>query len=105
MTTPTITLDEVLLNNRFAVLATHDATRPQVHPDRCLYHLQPGKERMVGHVVPNIVPMTGVTATFFGQCYNCHYQAHSQKHCPLRYCSRCNSFGHSSIVCPTNTDS
>ena len=101
MTTPTITLDEVLRNNRFAVLATHDLPTP----DRFLYHLQPGKDRIVGNVVPNVVPMTGVTATFLGQCYNCHYPAHSQKHCPLRHCSHCKLFGHSYIVCPTNPDS
>lgn len=96
--TLTITLDEVLHNNRFAVLAT-SCTQAD---DRYYYHVERGKDEITRHVLPNLSPMTGTTTTtFVGQCYNCHYRAHSQKHCPLRHCSHCKMFGHSSVICPT----
>lgn len=108
----TITLEEVLHNNRFAVLATlHDPPhkRQSVVDTRVLYHVHLGKDNIVSpHVVPAAMDAMGTnfatTSTFFGQCYNCHYRAHSQKHCPLRQCTRCGFFGHSDFLCPLLTD-
>ena len=39
--------------------------------------------------------------TFSGACYLCKTPHHSQKYCPLRFCTTCSSFGHSSAVCTT----
>lgn len=36
---------------------------------------------------------------FKGICYLCKVPNHSQKYCPLRFCKRCCTFGHSSDVC------
>ena len=37
--------------------------------------------------------------TFYGRCYNCNYTLHSQKHCPLRQCTKCLAWGHADAVC------
>ena len=45
--------------------------------------------------------------SFFGRCYLCKYQGHSQKYCPLRRCKHCQRYGHSEHVCwktPLPTD-
>jgi hypothetical protein len=39
------------------------------------------------------------SATFYGRCFQCNYTSHSQKHCPLRYCTQCGTYGHSEVVC------
>ena len=104
-------LEDVLRNNRFAVLATMDyPPRKQKHvvDTRVHYNVQLGKE----HIMTDVLPAGGdvccmyttstSTTTFYGQCYNCHYRAHSQKHCPLSRCSRCGDFGHSDLICATH---
>jgi hypothetical protein len=105
----TITLEEVLRNNRFAVLATmHDPTpRKAKKVVQTLYNIKLGKDNIVtdGMLGAHGVDGTSISETyssapsFFGQCYNCHYRAHSQKHCPLQQCGRCGKFGHSTNVC------
>jgi hypothetical protein len=42
------------------------------------------------------------TPHFYGYCYNCDYARHSQNFCPLKRCSLCHHYGHSSKVCPDN---
>lgn len=37
---------------------------------------------------------------FFGRCFTCRYPGHSQKWCPLRFCTRCSDYGHIEMVCP-----
>jgi hypothetical protein len=40
---------------------------------------------------------------FYGRCYYCSYGSHSQKMCPLKYCTVCKQFGHSEAGCATLT--
>lgn len=104
----TITLEEVLRNNRFAVLATmHDPPRKPKNVDtRMLYNINRGKESIVldgvlgAHGMDSTSLSASTTPSFYGHCYNCHYSAHSQKHCPLCQCGRCGQFGHRNHVCP-----
>jgi hypothetical protein len=106
---PTITLEEVLRNNRFAVLATmHDPPprKPKKMADaRLFYNIKLGEETIrldgVVGVGSAAVSNTTVSSTpsFFGQCYNCRYKAHLQKHCPLQQCGRCGKFGHGTHLC------
>jgi hypothetical protein len=36
---------------------------------------------------------------FYGRCFLCGCAGHSQSYCPIKYCARCNTFGHSQITC------
>jgi hypothetical protein len=38
-------------------------------------------------------------SSFYGYCYLCGYSRHSQMYCPLRFCTTCKQYGHSSKVC------
>ena len=42
---------------------------------------------------------TSSAPTFYGRCYNCNFTLHSQKHCPLRQCTKCLAWGHIEAVC------
>ncbi len=105
----TVTLDDVLKNNRFAVLATmhHSQRKQNAVSARVFYNVQPGKDQIIMSDVlpagvdamdPTPIPCSS-SKTFYGHCYNCHYRAHSQKHCPLRRCARCGLFGHIDLIC------
>ena len=107
----TISLEEVLRNNRFGVLATlHDPPRKKVIADsRVLYNVHIGKEKIVSDITPAGVSTitsgfeaasAAPSSAFYGQCYNCHYRAHAMKNCPLHRCSRCGKFGHAALICP-----
>ena len=37
---------------------------------------------------------------FWGRCFLCMCPGHSQRFCPLKYCQRCDEYGHSIVVCP-----
>ena len=37
---------------------------------------------------------------FWGKCFLCQCSGHSQRYCPLKYCQRCDDYGHSIVVCP-----
>jgi len=39
------------------------------------------------------------SVSFFGKCFQCQYMSHSQKYCPLRFCSTCHEYGHSETTC------
>ena len=39
------------------------------------------------------------SVSFFGKCFQCQYMSHSQKYCPLRFCSTCQEYGHSETTC------
>lgn len=39
------------------------------------------------------------TTIFYGNCFNCGEQSHSQHYCPLIQCSKCQDFGHMRKVC------
>ena len=41
---------------------------------------------------------------FYGYCYFCDYEKHSQNYCPLRYCEKCGKYGHSSKICNIMTN-
>lgn len=99
----TITLEELLQSNRYAVLATmHDPPR-KLKESRVLYTIHPGKQLITVNAAPVSAQADTDTlsTTFFGHCHTCHYRAHSQKHCPLRRCLRCGVFGHAASVCPS----
>ena len=100
-----ITLEELLQNNPFAVLATMHDPPPRPKHTANFYNVQLGKERIVldgaagaGAVDardPGTTPLhTNSSTAFYAQCFNCHYRAHSAKQCPLRRCSTCGVFGH-----------
>ncbi len=36
---------------------------------------------------------------FYGRCFLCHSVGHSQRYCSLRWCPRCNAYGHSVMTC------
>ena len=58
--------------------------------------------QITGGVVPEahgVGSLRGHQATFYGRCYICDYPAHSQKHCPLRQCTRCREWGHADRAC------
>lgn len=98
-----MTLDELLRNNPFGILATmHDPPRKQKRQTGVMYNVHRGQENIVFGVSPAAADIqsrpTTSSAAFYGQCFNCYYRAHSQKHCPLRWCSQCNTFGHSKLL-------
>jgi hypothetical protein len=64
------------------------------------YVVTRGKES----IVQPIVAVGGgkhkhMAPAFYGKCYYCHYSSHSQKLCPLRYCSICKQYGHFELAC------
>lgn len=42
----------------------------------------------------------GKHSQFWGKCFLCLCPGHSQRFCPLKYCQRCDDYGHSIVVCP-----
>lgn len=36
---------------------------------------------------------------FYGYCYLCGYNLHSQSICPLKKCAQCGNYGHSAKIC------
>ena len=40
------------------------------------------------------------SARHVGHCYQCDYNGHTRKNCPLSYCTHCNAYGHIFSVCP-----
>ena len=102
-----IPVDKVTLDWRNPVVAgsEHITKEDVVKRYRTKYHLMIGNETIVYSKTPRTQrypphfnsPLQHVS--FFGRCYNCKYSAHSQKYCPLRYCKKCNQYGHTESVC------
>jgi len=38
-------------------------------------------------------------SVFWGRCFMCQCVGHSQRFCPLKYCPRCETWGHSIVTC------
>ena len=60
-----------------------------------------GKEKMK-HFGEKVVSygFKGKHSQFWGKCFLCLCSGHSQRFCPLKYCQRCDDYGHSIVVCP-----
>lgn len=66
------------------------------------YTLERGTDDVVFGASDHITSFYNSTlryVAFYGRCYLCQYLSHSQKHCPLRQCTRCKTFGHANTVC------
>ncbi len=62
-------------------------------------HSMRGKETIQRHSERLVVYNNSKVALFWGKCFLCLCVGHSQRYCPLKYCSKCNTYGHSVITC------
>ena len=63
-----------------------------------------GKEetKMTGEKI--VIYNNSKVSLFWGKCFLCGCVGHSQRYCPLKYCSKCGSYGHSVITCMDRGD-
>ena len=61
-----------------------------------------GKEetRMSGEKI--VIYNNSKVSLFWGKCFLCGCVGHSQRYCPLKYCSKCGAYGHSMVTCIDN---
>ena len=58
-----------------------------------------GKEAIQMNSEKIIIYNKTKVSLFWGKCFLCGCIGHSQRYCPLKYCSKCQSYGHSLITC------
>jgi hypothetical protein len=58
-----------------------------------------GKETIQRHSERLVVYNNSKVALFWGKCFLCLCVGHSQRYCPLKYCGKCNTYGHSVVTC------
>ena len=98
-----------LLNNPYTVLDNEMPKKQTNHDDhsgaKTMYNVVTGKDRVDCGLSPaqdGGLNTTTTSTTFYGNCHNCKYRAHSQRQCPLRKCTICGSFGHAASICHSN---
>lgn len=62
-----------------------------------------GNETIQRHSERLVVYNNSKVALFWGKCFLCAYIGHSQRYCPLKYCSKCSSYGHSVVTCANSS--
>jgi len=99
----------MLLSNPYAVLGNDPPPTKPVTGEKTnaklLYNVVLGEERVecgAGEVPVESYMSSTTSTTFYGNCHNCKYRAHSQRQCPLRRCTKCGSFGHAASICGIN---
>lgn len=58
-----------------------------------------GLERPTFHRDTSVATFQGRFSIFYGKCFICGIPGHSCRHCPLKFCKKCNSYGHSAMYC------
>jgi len=62
-------------------------------------YLMRGKEKIQRHSERLVIYNNSKVALFWGKCFLCSCVGHSQRYCPLKYCSKCSTYGHSVVTC------
>lgn len=58
-----------------------------------------GNETTVFNAEKLFVINKSKVSVFWGRCFMCQCVGHSQRFCPLKYCPRCETWGHSIVTC------
>lgn len=61
-----------------------------------------GKEKTKINSERLIVYNNSKVSLFWGKCFMCGCVGHSQRFCPLKYCTKCQTYSHSVVTCSPN---
>lgn len=67
-------------------------------------YIMNGKEAIQMNSEKIIIYNKTKVSLFWGKCFLCGCIGHSQRYCPLKYCSKCQSYGHSLITCVNDSN-
>lgn len=61
-----------------------------------------GKEKTKMNSERLVVYNNSKVSLFWGKCFMCGCVGHSQRFCPLKYCTKCQTYSHSVVTCSPN---
>jgi hypothetical protein len=61
-----------------------------------------GKEKTKMNSERLVVYNNSKVSLFWGKCFMCGCVGHSQRFCPLKYCTKCQMYSHSVVTCSPN---
>lgn len=88
--------DETSTTKNSNTMTVYTAPYTQIKKNVFIMH---GKEetRMSGEKI--VIYNNSKVSLFWGKCFLCGCVGHSQRYCPLKYCSKCGTYGHSMVTC------
>ena len=65
-------------------------------------YIMQGKEKTIMNSERLVVYNNSKVSLFWGKCFMCGCVGHSQRFCPLKYCTKCQQYSHSVVTCNPN---
>ena len=65
-------------------------------------YIMKGKEKTIMNSERLVVYNNSKVSLFWGKCFMCGCVGHSQRFCPLKYCTKCQQYSHSVVTCNPN---
>lgn len=65
-------------------------------------YIMRGKEKTQMNSERLVVYNNSKVSLFWGKCFMCGCVGHSQRFCPLKYCTKCQTYSHSVVTCSPN---